>query len=163
MKLLRRSPREVYRIYDEEEFFADPTRELETVAEGRSRLMVVVGALMLLVGIGAFGGLLASSRRRSHMGEAALQGEGRRVAGVIRARRESVQSRPTNVDHHFAPLGLPPATGTSRASRHGHRSHLSRTGELRVAVSPKERAQDVSMVAATWAEPAPHAEFGFER
>ncbi len=163
MKLLHRSPREVYRIYDEEEFFADPTRELEIVAEGRSRLMVGVGALMLLAGVGVFGGLRASSRRVSHRGQAALRGEGRRVAGVIRARSEGVQSRPANKYHHGDPLRLPSATRSSRITRYGRRSHLSRTAVLPAAVSANDGVQAVSMVATTAVAAAPHAEFGFER
>ncbi len=76
MTLLRRAPREVYRVYSEEEFLADPLcdkrmRELDAARGGR-RLNRIAGMTVLVAATGAVGGLvawtsapsIAGSRRR---------------------------------------------------------------------------------------------------
>jgi hypothetical protein len=62
MTLLRRAPREVYRVYDEEEFFARADRDEcfgSTGASGEPRLRRVAGVTVLLAAAGAVGGLIA--------------------------------------------------------------------------------------------------------
>jgi hypothetical protein len=65
MTLLRRAPREVYRVYGEEEFFARVGHDVgfETAApahaSGGVRLQRIAGAGMLLAATGAVGGLIA--------------------------------------------------------------------------------------------------------
>jgi hypothetical protein len=61
MTLLRRAPREVYRVYDEEEFLArtDCEASFETVAaSGERRMQRVVGATTLVAITGVVGGLV---------------------------------------------------------------------------------------------------------
>ncbi len=59
--LLRRAPREVYRVYGEEEFFATAADERSepTDGAGEQRLQRVAGATVLLAAAGAVGGLIA--------------------------------------------------------------------------------------------------------
>lgn len=63
MTLLRRAPREVYRVYSEEEFLADPLCDERTgtldAAAGARRLNRIAGATVLVAAAGAVGGLIA--------------------------------------------------------------------------------------------------------
>jgi hypothetical protein len=63
MTLLRRAPREVYRVYGEHEFLADACHDegFAAVASetGPRRLHRMAGATMLLAAMGAVGGLIA--------------------------------------------------------------------------------------------------------
>jgi hypothetical protein len=67
MKLLRRAPREVYRVYGEAEFFADagrvspPEREPEADSVSERWLRRVIGTTLLLAAAGAVGGVVASA------------------------------------------------------------------------------------------------------
>jgi hypothetical protein len=65
MRLLRRAPREVYRVYGEAEFFADagPAAHPEPEADGVSErwLRRVIGTTLLLAAAGAVGGVVASA------------------------------------------------------------------------------------------------------
>jgi hypothetical protein len=71
MTLLRRAPREVYRVYGEDEFWANTERELQAANEdqvtspqrdGRSALRRVVALSALLTALGAVGGVLVLTR-----------------------------------------------------------------------------------------------------
>jgi hypothetical protein len=76
MTLLRRAPREVYRVYGEAEFLADPLCDERMrkpdAAAGARRLNRIAGATVLVAAAGAVGGLIAwtstpsiaSNRRR---------------------------------------------------------------------------------------------------
>lgn len=76
MTLLRRAPREVYRVYSEEEFFAETTPHAEdagAVSPGGNerQLQRLAGATVLLVTVGVVGGMIVvasvsspASRRR---------------------------------------------------------------------------------------------------
>src|SRR5580704_6574500 len=62
--LLRRAPREVYRVYSEDEFFDGATNEelFEPVAPagtGERRLRRLAGAAMLVGAVGTVGGVIA--------------------------------------------------------------------------------------------------------
>jgi hypothetical protein len=79
MTLLRRAPREVYRLFDEQEFFAStpPEEHIGTLppGPGGSQLQRLAGATLLLAALGAVGGLIAVT------GVASVAG-GRRRGGV---------------------------------------------------------------------------------
>jgi hypothetical protein len=97
MTLLRRAPREVYRVYGEEEFLegADHAEALQTLARagqggravlppavsgaGERRLRRVVGATLLVGAVGVVGALTAVS------GLLSGRGTGRRFGGSLRA------------------------------------------------------------------------------
>ena len=92
MTLLRRAPREVYRVYGEEEFLAyaggDERFEAAGSGTGERRLQRVAGATMLLAAMGAVGGLVAITSLSS------VAGDGRRVgAGLLAATGSLVSSR----------------------------------------------------------------------
>jgi hypothetical protein len=77
MTWLRRAPREVYRVYGEEEFFAETTPHTEPAnptpdGNAEHQLQRLVGATALLVTVGVVGGMIAiasisssAGRRRS--------------------------------------------------------------------------------------------------
>jgi hypothetical protein len=84
MTMLRRAPREVYRVYEEEEFFACADREERSEAVGASvrpvrRLHRLVGATMLLTAAGALGALMAIA------GPSSVAGVRRRAGGRLLA------------------------------------------------------------------------------
>ncbi len=92
MTLLRRAPREVYRVYGEEEFLAGAGGEERTQAPvprpGEPRLHRVAGMTMLLAATGAVGGLIAITNLSS------VAGTGRRVrTGLLAATGSLVSSR----------------------------------------------------------------------
>lgn len=100
MTLLRRAPREVYRVYDEDEFFAradHDERLLESGASGigERRLRRVAGATMLLavsgavLGLVVIAGLPAPSGTRRRAGTALLA-----ATGSIAASRASLGQLP---------------------------------------------------------------------
>jgi DNA-directed RNA polymerase specialized sigma24 family protein len=104
MMLLRRAPREVYRVYGEEEFFATAADERSepTDGAGEHRLQRVAGATVLLAAAGAVGGLIAitslstaaGARRRARADLLA----GVRLSGHARAARSRVWREPTSPD-----------------------------------------------------------------
>jgi len=63
---LRRAPREVYRLYDEEAFFAgadqEERRKSATTPPGGRRLRRIAGTTTLLAAMGATGGLIAGAQ-----------------------------------------------------------------------------------------------------
>jgi hypothetical protein len=92
MTLLRRAPREVYRVYGEREFLSDAwqdeRREAAVSEIGPRRLQRVAGTTMLLAATGAVGGLVAITSLSS------VAGDGRRVrANLLAATRSLVSSR----------------------------------------------------------------------
>lgn len=96
MTLLRRAPREVYRVYSEEEFFAETTPHAEHVdaaspGSTERQLQRLAGATVLLVTVGMVGGMIvvssvsspASRRRggaRSSTASGSLPPAGDRIA-----------------------------------------------------------------------------------
>jgi hypothetical protein len=133
MTLLRRAPREVYRVYAEEEFLADTRCDepLHTVgaAAGGRRLHRIAGATALVAAAGAVGGLialtglqsLAGGRRRERQRPAAVTA----LTASTRATRPSVWREPGGrgrpgrglVGHHAQPGAAPerPSGGRARA------------------------------------------------
>jgi hypothetical protein len=77
MTLLRRAPREVYRVYSEDEFLSDPLCDermgkLDAAASAR-RLNRIAGATVLVAAAGAVGGLIASTITPSIAGNRRLE------------------------------------------------------------------------------------------
>ena len=95
MTLLRRAPREVYRVYGEEEFFAAAARDERfelTGGRGERRRHRVAGATVLLAATGAVGGLIALTSL-----SAATSARRRVGAGLLTATRSFASSRATRV------------------------------------------------------------------
>jgi hypothetical protein len=91
MMLLRRAPREVYRVYGEDEFFAytggEERFEVGVPRIGERRLHRLAGVTMLLAATGAVGGLIAIASLSS-------VGDGRRVrVGLLAAAASLLPSR----------------------------------------------------------------------
>ncbi|MGO9762050.1 MAG: hypothetical protein ACLP1Q_12410 [Solirubrobacteraceae bacterium] len=80
MTLLRRAPREVYRVYGEDEFLAyagrDERFEVAASASGERRLHRIAGATMLLAVTGAVSGLVAITSLSSATGARRRAGNG---------------------------------------------------------------------------------------
>jgi len=91
MTLLGRAPREVYRVYSEEEFFAIADRDVRfdaTDDAAERRLHRVAGATVLLAVTGAVGGLIAITSL------SAATGARRRVGASLLASTRSFISSP---------------------------------------------------------------------
>jgi hypothetical protein len=100
MTLLRRAPREVYRVYDEAEFLAcaDHGEPFQAVAaRGERRLQRVAGATMLLAVTGAVGGLVAITSLSSTAGGA------RRSGGLLASADAALGARSVRAQMWRAP------------------------------------------------------------
>jgi hypothetical protein len=167
MTLLRRAPREVYRLYSEDEFLGGAVvdRRLDApTAGGEHRLRRVAGATMLLAAVGAVGGLVALSEsspatrsgRRAGAGLLALAGS----LGSSRA----APARPARV---------PPRPPAVRRSRTGARLDVSAPRPATAPASSDVTTPAISEHMIASASPGPGAalgqphprqsEFGFER
>jgi hypothetical protein len=87
MTLLRRAPREVYRVYAEDEFFASQAAD-ETFAESSPgadrRLLRLAGGAMLLAAVGAVAGLVAITSLSSAPRVGRRRGSGLLAAAGLR-------------------------------------------------------------------------------
>ncbi|HYM56246.1 MAG TPA: hypothetical protein VES97_12860 [Solirubrobacteraceae bacterium] len=191
MTLMRRAPREVYRVYDEEDFLVgadraaipavsapagaalgEPRRAVASRSRER-RLRRAAGVAMLVGAVGAAGGMTAIS------GLPSARGKARRGGGGMRAATGSPVSSP--VSHVQIWQGGEPAIRTDRetirASRpdrirrrdggggHG-RAVVSAPRHAGIQVAPASPASVARLTAAA-SSPGPqrqgHSEFGFER
>jgi hypothetical protein len=191
MTLLRRAPREVYRVYDEEEFFARADRDERmepTGATGERRLQRVAGVTVLLAAAGAVGGLIAitslsaATGARRRVGARLLATTGSPVsaraaaAHVWRAspsvdalRRPSVPGQ--EVAQPAGRVALVHHGGIPRRAAAAQRAPVSE-GSPALAVreqstpvvdaTPAQPASAVASASAT-AQRAGQSEFGFER
>jgi hypothetical protein len=150
MTLLQRAPREVYRLYDEQEFFAQGAGEepfLTGAPEARTRwLHRVAGATVLLAVTGAVGGVIAVA------GPPSATGGGRRARSSLRAATGSLLAARARVWH--APTG---ARGLRLRSS---QAALAREGKharaLAVAVNgAREQARSLASAAAPRLPSAP--------
>ncbi len=139
MTLLRRAPREVYRVYAEEEFLADTICDepLHTVgaAAGGQRLHRIAGATALVAAAGAVGGLIALTGLQSLAG--GRRRERQRPAAVTAL---SVSTRPTrpSVWREYPGRGQPGRVSV------GHHAQPRAASVRRAAV--RARARDVAPV-----------------
>jgi hypothetical protein len=177
MTLLRRAPREVYRVYDEDEFLAaaghEQAWEAPAATAGAGRARRLASTAMLFGAVGAVGGLIAVNCL------APPKGTGRRVGGGLRAAAGLLIS--SGVSHARIWRARPTVNrSTSLGVSRGRRWTVDRDGHGAVAL-PHELAQapspaGVSIQVATAATiarvvasapPLPklagHPEFGFER
>ncbi len=142
MNLLRRAPREMYRVYDEEEFLADPGAELARVGSLRAGAILIAGLVALLVGVmSLLGALLPSERRPVKSALARMRGDRRTAPAFV-----SPSLHPTIASLHPTIASLHPTI----ASRHStivlsDRAHAARRvaerlrGVVRVRVTGAER------------------------
>jgi hypothetical protein len=179
VKLFHREPREVYRVYDAEEFLERADLELDAEGQSRSGLVGMAGGLLVLLGaVSALTGLFASHRRLPVRGATAQTFRGSRALraaialgmGDARVRASHSISR-----RQISPgADVPGAIGNSvRRSRPepvkrtvlwhaGSRPPVTRTRPWQGAVSGP--AVGHLLVAATSAASGqPRGEFGFER
>lgn len=164
MKVPRRAPREVYRVFDEEEFLADATRELGTPPADRMRLDAV-GALVLMVGlVSAIGWLLASAHRTHGKPDPARHERtgSSVVAAVVHPRKvtssTSHTSRPRRSGHRQI-LGRPRRRTVARAAVLSH----GRGGGTVPYMTSGDDAPAVMMARASESQSVREVEFGFER
>lgn len=142
MTLLRRAPREVYRVYGEDEFLAAAAPADEPVAAGHPRdggwqLQRLVGATLLLVIVGVVGGMVAIT------GVWSQTGDRRRGAGrMLAARRPPVPVRGVSAQVHVGPAARS-RLGQS-AGRRGFAPHVagraSHVASKRVAIAASSHA-----------------------
>lgn len=160
MKLPSRAPREVYRVYDENEFMSAAGSELAPARGGVTRSIGLAGVAALLVGaVGVFGGLFTSGRRL-HRGESAARGRGSRTASAIGALMVKAPDAMASVKR--------PANGARTSHRTTRRLALApKRPRLRLYRGDAPRsvveAPPALPVAAPEAGYARPAEFGFER
>jgi hypothetical protein len=191
MTLLRRAPREVYRVYSEEEFFAWADRDEHSGsagAGGERRMQRLAGVTMLLAATGAMGGLIAIT------GMARTAGARRRAsAGLLSATRSLISAQSTRARVWREPPGTDGSGGLrvpgSHVARRASRVMLLRrelalrsaaaTGlanaagvtptiavrEQRLPIAVAKAVEPMRVTASTAATPQPsgQAEFGFER
>jgi hypothetical protein len=192
MTLLRRAPREVYRVYAEDEFFAGPGLderwEADACGPESRRLHRAAGATMLLAAVGALGGLItvtslsSTARARRQVGSgplAATASLGSSAAASAHVWREPAR---VEADRHRGarargiPVRARPRTGISTRAASIPRSRTAHERDRTVPVEAPTTVSSVRMVAdASPASSAPApptqsptpspvpAEFGFER
>jgi hypothetical protein len=171
MTILRRAPREVYRVYDEDEFFAYADRE-ERFESGASaprarRLHRLAGATMLLAAAGAIGGLTAIAGLSSMAGARRRGGARQLVASVPPA-----SSRIARGQIWPARDGSNGRDGTAAKERRA--APVREMVGARWAASARPAAVSIELASAASAPPAyatasarsrpsGRSEFGFER
>jgi hypothetical protein len=142
MTRLRRRPREVYRVYSEDEYLNGAGSELATVGEwpvsvepasevvGGRRSRRVAGVAMLVGAVGMVGGVVVMNDARSH------RGARMRPASLVAATRPSrVVRSPIATGARAAPSGraVAPPSQTTRA-------RVARTGQRRAATNSRPLA-----------------------
>jgi hypothetical protein len=167
MTLLRRAPREVYRVYGEREFLADMCHDERPEAArseiGPRRLQRVVGTTMLLAATGAVGGLIAITSLSS-------------VAGDRRRGRADLLAATSSLVSSYAARARvwregPGSDGPHRQSVSGRpadRARKVRSAAARpptAAVAVRQPAPPIQPAASESTEAAAsgQSEFGFER
>jgi hypothetical protein len=193
MKLLRRAPREVYRVYSEDEFFADTTPHAEHVeapspGSTERQLQRLAGATVLLVTVGVVGGMIVltsvstpASRRRGDARSSATSGSPP-PAGDRMARMDASSGIPAVPERPVDRDGTAPHIGGRKQQAGSRRRALTappRRVRPRVAGTQTVSARAQAVLSAnagapvSLAEPATETsavspqpvqvEFGFER
>lgn len=163
MTLLQRAPREVYRVFDEEEFLArvahEPRTEPAAAAAAGRRLRRIGGATVLLAATGAVGGLLAmagvlsasGTRRRagvrrlaSTASSGALQWPTAHVGGARVVRDRTISSGSRDLGEHpqtnHARVSRPPRSALRSLVKHRPAVVLSASRSMSVAVVSEQRS-----------------------
>jgi hypothetical protein len=177
MTLLRRAPREVYRLYDEEDFFAAADQEerresVTTAPPGGRRLRRIAGTTTLLAAIGATGGLIALNRAVS------VAGAGRQLtAGLLAGTGSPAPSHASRTHVWWQPGGkrTPRDAAPTRqlTSAHAVRgiaayARVSTIASVQPQRTPVELATptaspDPAATVASSSRRSGQSEFGFER
>jgi len=176
MTLLRRAPREVYRVYEEDEFFADAVHEERfgsTISDaGEGRVRRIAGAAMLLGAVGVVGGLVVVNSLPP------ARGPGRRALGGLRAKSRSLAPAHVASARMWSAFAasVRPRRATKRGSRPigAGRRPRNRIRSTEVAAArpsvdaaavTEGRANGTPLAVSARVIPQPvgHAEFGFER
>jgi hypothetical protein len=147
MTLLQRPPREVYRVFDEDEFLARGGPEHHSASAppsgGQRRLRRIAGTTVLVAATGAVGGLLAMAGVFSVSGN-------RRRAGARLFAATAPSGVPRSSSSHVATLAAPrdpTVSGGSRYADAGLRSkrvRVSRPPRLNARSAVKRRVASVS-------------------
>jgi hypothetical protein len=121
MTLLRRAPREVYRVYGEEEFFADTAAPVEDFdaahsASADAHRQRLAGATVLLAVVGAVGAAIAITTMSSMTAV-------RRRGGM---RLSAASGRPTSAGERIGRLHASSATPAASGRPEGHGDVASR-------------------------------------
>jgi len=168
VRYLRRAPREVYRVYDEEEFLRDAAQELAAGRGARGGLIALAGGALVLMGAAYIAsGLLASGKKQ-------LPRDARRrataVAGDLNARvtrpRNGAGVEPGSVPRLVvASAGRRAEAGTrrDRGAAVRHRSAAAPRRPWREAISTGGGVERVVVAVEPPARAAQRPEFGFER
>jgi hypothetical protein len=170
MTVLQRRPREVYRVFDEDDFFlrgageSRATPAMPLAAESRARRYVVAAALMAATG--ALGGLLAvanvlsvpgSRRRAGGRRFAATTPVGAWASSSTRAETVAVAPQPTL----SRPSSHAGARERSRRVRPSHRPRLhARSALARRVVGPGRAPALTTVAPAAAATSVPAAAYG---
>jgi hypothetical protein len=172
VKIFSREAREVYRVYDAEEFLCEANVELAGAGGRRGGLMGMAGGLLLVVGmVGVFTGLLIPDRRSPTKRGVMQLGRGSRElrASLSVGRRESR----SNVTHSKAIVrhatdGVPRKATPTVARQKWTRARVTRRPSglqnrpLRALVDGRADERP-SAVSAADVSDEPRSEFGFER
>jgi hypothetical protein len=182
---LGRAPREVYRVYNEREFFADGAHEerleVERAVAGGRRLQRLAGVTVLLAAVGAAGGLIVVASLPSRAG-GRRRGGSRLAADVASPTRASMPSwrQQPRAQRLTAATGGASALKPAAGAVHAERQHSApgaagrrRAGSERVVGAVREQAAasvelaasaaDTSRAAVVATRPSGQIEFGFER
>lgn len=167
MRFPRRAPREVYRLYDEDEYLAGATWEqgaepavTATQIPTALRLRRIVSAAILLGATGVVGGLIALNSLSQQRWSGRRPGARMRLVTAFAAR--SIASTGPNTSHsrHRAPARrVPPSWRSDRSRRPPTPRHVVRSVDVAMAASPAP----VSASAYVASDTAHQTEFGFER
>jgi hypothetical protein len=147
MTLLRRAPREVYRVYSEAEFFDGAAgMELFTPASGSGagerRLRRLAGAALLAGAVGTMGGavVLAGSRPTRGSGRRASNGDAHAFARIGLPTRADVQLTRSPV---AGGAGVTRTASLTRRAGFGARARAGRpVGRLALAAEVSQRQQN---------------------
>ena len=163
MKIPRRAPREVYRVFDEDEFLEDATIELSTPPAAHMTLRAT-GAFLLVVGLASVIGWLLAFGHRSHGKLRTTPHERASTTAAAVVRRHDVgpspshPRRPSRAGNEQRQARKRGRTGARGAGR----SHDRGMGGVS-SVARRERAPRVLMAKAPESQSVREAEFGFER
>lgn len=163
MKIPGRAIREVYRVFDEEEFLEDATRELSTLPGSHMR-WGATGAFVLVVGLASVIGWLLASGHRSH-GKLGMTPHERasRTAAVVVVRRDMDSSpsharRPRRTGNRQRQGRKRGRTGPHGASQ----SHDRGKGSVS-SITLSDGRPGVMTAKAPESQSVREKEFGFER
>jgi hypothetical protein len=170
VRYLRRAPREVYRVYDEEEFLRDAAQELAAGRGARGGLIALAGGALVLMGTAYIAsGLLASGKKQLLPGRDARR-RATAAAGDLSARvtrsRNGVGVEPGSVPRLVvASAGRRAEAGTrrDRGAAMRHRSAAAPRRPWREAISTGGGVERVVVAVEPPVRAAQRPEFGFER